>query len=168
MTSEVPTHLSALIEAEYTKYFVIDIDGTIANCENRLYHIKNDEVKDWDSFYNEVGADAPMIGMIAIVLQLSQRYIPVFCTGRPERVREATRRWIQTNLGKRLATAPILMRPDGDHRPDHEVKPELLKKFVGEYLFRESVAFILEDRSGITERWRELGFRVLQVAKGDY
>lgn len=56
-------------------------------------------------------------------------------------------------------------RPDGDHRHDTEVKPELLANAgVGP----KEVLCILEDRDSMVAKWRELGYRCLQVAEGKF
>lgn len=51
----------------------------------------------------------------------------------------------------------------GDTIP--EVKPELLQK-AG--ITPDKVYFILEDRDSMVAKWRELGYRCLQVADGKF
>ena len=57
------------------------------------------------------------------------------------------------------------MRKDGDYRHDTEVKPELLAK---KGINPTDVWFILEDRDSMVAKWRELGYRCLQVADGKF
>lgn len=59
----------------------------------------------------------------------------------------------------------LLMRKDGDHRHDTEVKPELLSN---NNLTPDNVFLILEDRDSMVNKLRELGYRVLQVAEGKF
>lgn len=61
----------------------------------------------------------------------------------------------------------LLMRPNDDLRHDVEVKPELLQKHLTDEE-RARVAFILEDRDCMVAKWRELGYRCLQVDKGEF
>ena len=88
----------------------------------------------------------------------------VFCTGRRESVREKTKEWLFWNV---IASDDpnLLMRKDGDWRHDTEVKPELLQK---EGITPDDVYFILEDRDSMVAKWRELGYRCLQVANGKF
>jgi len=58
-----------------------------------------------------------------------------------------------------------LMRKNGDKRHDTKVKPELLLD-VG--ILPENTLFILEYRNSMVKKWRELGYRCLQVQDGDF
>lgn len=64
-----------------------------------------------------------------------------------------------------LQWCTILMRKNKDYRHDTEVKPELLKN---RGITPDDVAFILEDRNVMVQKWRELGFTCLQVAEGNF
>ena len=61
--------------------------------------------------------------------------------------------------------SPVLMRPDGDHRHDTDIKPELLEK-AGIDL--DTIAFVMEDRNSMVKKWRDMGLICLQVAEGDF
>jgi hypothetical protein len=61
------------------------------------------------------------------------------------------------------------MRKEGDHRPDHVVKKELLEDYLKlENLEKSSVITIYEDRQTVVDMWRDNGYHVCQVAKGDF
>ena len=143
---------------------VVDIDGTIAKVGDRLKYLQQ-EKKDWDAFYEHCDEDEPIDEMCQLVADLFVlgRDI-VFCTGRRESVREKTRNWLTQNV---ISTYDdeLLMRKDGDWRHDTEVKPELLAK-AG--ITPDKVHFILEDRDSMVAKWRELGYRCLQVADGKF
>lgn len=143
---------------------VVDIDGTIAKVGDRLKYLQQ-EKKDWDAFYEHCDEDEPIDEMCQLVADLFVlgRDI-VFCTGRRESIREKTRNWLTQNV---ISTYDdeLLMRKDGDWRHDTEVKPELLAK-AG--ITPDKVLFILEDRDSMVAKWRELGYRCLQVADGKF
>lgn len=143
---------------------VVDIDGTIAKIGDRLKYITEQNPKDYNSFYDHVEEDEPITNILDIVLQLARNYRIVFCTGRAERCREQTERWFRHYICMPF-DYKLLMRKDGDHRHDVEVKPQLLKK-AG--IFPDQVLCILEDRSSMVKKWRELGFTCLQVNDGDF
>jgi phosphoglycolate phosphatase-like HAD superfamily hydrolase len=143
------------------KIVVVDIDGTISKVGDRINCLKSNP-PDWDSFYNRCDEDEPMQHVIDIVNSLSSIYRIVYCTGRRESCRENTVKWFNLNG---VYGGIILMRPDGDHRHDTELKPELIEK-AGIKL--EDVEFVLEDRNSMVKKWREMGLVCLQVADGDF
>ena len=147
-----------------SKIIVFDIDGTIADCTHRLHHVKKDN-PDWKSFFEECIHDAPIESMCDMSIVLSQYYDIVFCTGRSEECREQTEEW----LLKYVNSNALLMRKEGDHRPDHVVKKELLEEYLKlENLEKSSVITIYEDRQTVVNMWRDNGYHVCQVARGDF
>lgn len=100
----------------------------------------------------------------------------IFITGRPEPQRQTTydwlcnaeceyRRWAADMMRYRRLGPIIYMRRDGDRRPSHVVKGELLEQARKDG-FRPVMAF--EDRKDDAAMWREKGLLCLQVAEGDY
>ena len=149
------------------KYWIlVDIDGTLSDASKRAEMYLNGDTPDWDGFYAACGTDAPIETIINIVSHLCDFYDVVLCTGRRKSCENATRAWLDVNA-PRLAKVPILFRNDGDTRHDTVVKPELLDEYLGQHPDYR-VAFILEDRNSMVAKWRELGFKCLQVADGDF
>ena len=147
-----------------SKTIVFDIDGTIADCTHRLHHVKKDN-PDWKSFFEECVNDTPIESICDMSIVLSQYYDIVFCTGRSEEYREQTEEW----LLKYVNSNALLMRKEGDYRPDHVVKKELLEEYLKlENLEKSSVITIYEDRQTVVDMWRNNGYHVCQVAKGDF
>jgi len=150
------------------KIIVCDIDGTVSNPVHRIKHIEKSP-KDWDSFYNECINDDPHLDIIEMLKTLyytnSNVYGFYFCTGRRESCRIDTEHWIRKNINFLCGESKLLMRADNDKRHDTIVKPELLKN---EGITPENTLFILEDRNSMVNKWRELGYRCLQVAEGDF
>jgi hypothetical protein len=149
---------------------ICDIDGTISKPGERLKYLKQ-EPKDWDSFYSDCFDDEPIREIIDLVSCLFQDYKVVFCTGRRECCREKTVRWLSKfglvllsrtclNSGKTL-----LMRKDGDLRPDVIVKPELIREAGIDF---SDIAFIIEDRNCMVAEWRRLGLICIQPFEGDF
>ena len=143
---------------------VVDIDGTIAQIGNRLKYITEQNPKDYDAFYDHVGEDEPIQKICNVVWSLSQQYDIIFCTGRAERCRKQTEAWLKRHLPL-YEGYQLLMRKDGDHRHDVDVKPQLLEQAS---IYPNRVLCILEDRNSMVKKWRELGFTCLQVNDGDF
>ena len=147
-----------------SKIIVFDIDGTIADCTHRLHHVKKDN-PDWKAFFAECVNDIPIESMCDMSIVLSQYYDIVFCTGRSEECREQTEEW----LLKYVNANAVLMRKEGDYRPDHVVKKELLEEYLKKQnLTKGHVVTIYEDRQSVVDMWRDNGYHVCQVAKGDF
>jgi acid phosphatase class B len=147
---------------------VVDIDGTIARFGDRLKYLQ-EEILDWDLFCEHCDEDAPIEDMIRLVEDFYEwGYHIVFCTGRREGVREKTRDWIKNNIAIGW-DYDLLMRKDRDWRHNTEVKPELLSKFMWANKFTPGdIYLILDNRDSMVARWRELGYRCLQVANGPF
>jgi hypothetical protein len=144
---------------------IVDIDGTISKVGNRLKFLQQSP-PDWDSFYEACSEDEPVENVIRLVHHLYKEYRIAFCTGRRESVRELTINWLLKHfLPFDVHNSFLLMRPDGDHRHDTEVKPELLENAN---IKLDDIAFVLEDRNSMVKKWRELGLTCLQVAEGDF
>lgn len=163
---------------------VVDIDGTLANIDHRLHFIKERSDADspekdaslWDAFFEACDRDEPIFDVIAVVDALREVFNPrtgkslykiVFVTGRSESIRGKTCIWLKHYLGADLSVMSddLLMRKEGDHRPDHIVKLEVFRKYG--YKF-EDVICVFEDRNAVVEAWRKKGVTVLQSADGDF
>jgi hypothetical protein len=151
------------------KYVVCDIDGTLTKVGDRLKCLEQTP-KDWDSFYARCGEDEPNYPIIEMMehFESSKAFDVILLTGRRESCKGTTKTWLYMNADK-LYLSYILFRKDGDHRHDVEVKPELLFNFMeSQELDASDIAFILEDRTSMVKKWRELGYTCLQVADGDF
>jgi hypothetical protein len=143
------------------KIVVVDIDGTIANISHRLKFCKTDKNK----FFDECSGDKPIQTIIDLIENICDDYDIVFCTGRPDSVRTKTIIWLTFYLKKSFKWKALLMRKSGDMREDEIVKPELLVEAGIDF---NDIAFILEDRNSVVDKWRELGLTCLQVAEGNF
>lgn len=141
---------------------LFDIDGTLADCSHRLPLIKDDP-PDWDAFHDACDADKPIHEMLFLARIIRAAGFPVaLATGRPERSRQKTERW----LGKHgVQYCALYMRKDDDHRPDFELKREMLASMRATDL---QVLFVVEDRLQCVRMFREQGLLVLHCAEGDY
>jgi hypothetical protein len=150
-------------------HLIVDIDGTLANCEHRLHHIQKSP-KNWDAFYAAAYADEPIKPICSLVWSLySGRLFDgvIYVTGRPRRIQGTTLEWLVRNQlpDPRHATNGLEMRGDTDFRPDFVVKREILHKLRA-LDFNPTMA--IEDRSQVCRMWREEGLTCLQVAEGEF
>jgi hypothetical protein len=153
---------------------ICDIDGTIADLTHRLHYIGKNlpsgavaGKKDWKAFHGSVGNDAFHHDMRTILWMLhdglSDDAMVVYVSGRMDSCRDGTESWLRRND---FPVGPLYMRAEGDYRPDYEVKEEILDRDLK--LTPDDVLCVLDDRDQVVQMWRRRGFRVLQVANGNF
>jgi hypothetical protein len=150
--------------------------GTVADLTHRLALIdpKRADGPDWDAFFLACSGDQPIQPVCDVIAALvlagsawGYRDEIVYLTGRPERVREATLLWLAKHglpTACVLAETRLLMRRDGDHRPDTVTKREHMAGMLEQGIKIEAV---FEDRPSVCRVWRELGLTVFQVGSGE-
>ena len=133
---------------------ICDIDGTLAHRVDRdIYDydkVKTDKcdetIKDliWQYKYSDVESE---------VLLVSGRYDS--CKRHPML-------WLKPNG---IVYDELYMGTEGDHRKDTEIKKEIYEKYIKD---KYNVLFVLDDRDCCVKLWRDLGFKCLQVAYGNF
>jgi hypothetical protein len=131
---------------------VVDIDGVLADVEHRLAHLRGAR-RDWDAFFAAAGADRPLADGVRLARSLASRTSIVYLTGRPERLRGLTEDWLRVHG---LPSGPVVMRPDGDHRPARMLKPALLARAAA----GRHVAVVVDDDPAVCAELAARGFAV--------
>lgn len=138
-----------------SKAIICDIDGTIADLSHRLHFIKNGK-RDWGNFFANVGMDKPYWDTVNLIRALNENYEVLFVSGRPEKTRVATERWM---IEEGVWGSPIIfMRKDDDHRSDTIVKSEILDNL----LMRYEIVGVIDDRPSVVKMWRDRGLTCYQ------
>jgi phosphoglycolate phosphatase-like HAD superfamily hydrolase len=144
--------------------YIFDIDGTLADLKHRLHFIQQ-EPKDWDGFYADCDDDCPIADVLRLCRVLAKAGAEILLvTGRPESIRTKTVQWLNDFC---VPFHGLYMRATGDHREDSVVKAELLDKLALEW-DRNLIVGIFEDRNQVVEMYRSKGYRVFQVADGNF
>lgn len=147
--------------------YIVDIDGTLADISHRLRFIEA-QPKQWDDFFEACSDDLPIEDVIDVVRAIAceQEGVRgpeiVYLTGRPERVRDKTNVWLACNG---LPAGRLIMRKDGDHRPDTTAKRELMDAIIADGY---RIAGVFEDRPSVVRVWREMGLTVFQMRHDDF
>lgn len=145
---------------------IFDIDGTLA------LHGARDPYD-----MTRVGEDVPNVPVQMIFLLLSAAALAlaeteapalefVFTSGRDESARQQTEMWLQHHVISEHQQFRLLMRAEGDNRPDHEVKLEMLYKL--RIIWRYNIIAVFDDRDRVVKMWRDNGVACFQVAPGDF
>ena len=136
-----------------------DIDGTIADLTHRRKFVDGSlgEKKDWDSFFANMGEDEPITAVINWVNALYDSKVWIFLvSGRNTDTQFATRGWLERQ-GVRFHR--LFMRKSSDHRPDFQVKADILKLIP-----QHHILFSIDDRPQVCDLvWRWNRIPVFQV-----
>jgi hypothetical protein len=134
------------------------------NLDHRLHHVK-DGNHNWDQFFLDCVSDTPIKDIIELVGILEFGHTIIFVSDRGSQVRQETLSWIETHIPFSIDDDQLLMRAEGDFRPDHEIKLELIGN-AG--IKPENIFLALDDRDQVVQMWRKNGIRCLQVANGNF
>lgn len=133
---------------------IFDIDGTLADLSHRLHFL---EKGDWKGFFAEADKDSPITEVIEMNNVLASNFEIVIVSGRCSSIRKETRDWLYDNG---VVCNELFMREEGDHRPDHIVKEEILHKIQRKYV----VKYVFDDRQSVVDMWRRNGITCFQCA----
>ena len=171
--------------------YIFDIDGTLMDIEHRRHFVSGSK-KDWKSFVDNIKYDTINSPVVETMWLLAENAgfdtcCFYFLTGRNEAQRWTTvdqlkdqcrldddlisRMFCEKNDYTRrlgLWEEILLMRPDGDYRPDAELKSELFDKLVDKHGLATENTIIFDDRQSVVDMWRARGLTCFQVAKGDF
>lgn len=134
---------------------LVDIDGTIANNKHRDPY---DESKVLD--------DKPIEHVIKVVEAMYRcGYGVIFMSGRREKCREDTKKWILQHTG--VDYFNLFMRP----RTHEGVQDRYVKQYLYETYIEDKykVVGVFDDRKSVVELWRDhFGLTTFQVAWGNF
>ena len=154
-------------DASKRKAIIVDIDGTLALRNNR---------NPFD--YEKACGDTPDFRMCRIIKSLiesDENYEVFFLTGREDigHCRRITSEWINDHVYPKQGhngflpkdNWTLLMRSEGDHRPDEVVKKEIWEEKIKPWY---DVVAVFDDRDRVVKMWREVGLLCLQPYYGDF
>jgi len=134
---------------------IVDLDGVLADVRHRLHHLEGR--KDWDAFFAGIPDDPPLAEGFAVVERLlADGHEIVLVTGRPERTRADTERWLARHA---LPRVRVIMRRDGDRRPAREVKRGVVRRLAG----ARTIAVVVDDDPAVCAALQADGWPVYQA-----
>lgn len=134
---------------------VFDLDGTLADTRHRL-HLVAGRAKDWDAFFAAASADPPLPVGVALAQESARDCDVAYVTGRPERCRRDTLRWL---ADQGLPRGELVMRRDRDRRPARVAKLEQLRRLARGRV----VAVVVDDDPAVCDAYESAGYRVLRA-----
>ena len=135
---------------------VFDIDGVLADVRHRLHHVER-RPRDWDAFFAAAPEDPVLAeGRRAVDQARESGCTIAYLTGRPERCRADTARWLARHG---FPAGDLLMRPDHDRRPARDFKAEAL----GALADRSSLERFVDDDPQVVDALAALGLPVVRA-----
>lgn len=148
-----------------TNCVIFDMDGTLADVRHRLHHIRKSP-PDWQAFFDGCVNDPghQYVKELYWMVNESENAPPIFiCSGRPDSHRQETEQWLESHFIQDYHA--LLMRKDGDRRPDVVVKREMLEAIRGQGF---EPMFAVDDRPSVVEMWRAEGVPCFQVDDAEW
>lgn len=139
--------------AQHPPYAVLDLDGVLADVRHRL-HLVRTKPKRWDDFFDAAEADQVLPEGRATADRLAADHVIAYVSGRPERCRAATEKWLADNG---FPAGAVHLRPNDDRRPARLVKVAVVRRLARE----RPVAVIVDDDVRVTAALQEAGFAVV-------
>jgi len=164
--------LDLLKEKNKDMWVIFDLDGTIANIEDRrVISTKPNGKLDWDVFFNpeNVNLDKPFVKIVALVNMFKNIGINIaILSGRSKSTKEVTQTWLKRyNVPYHI----LKMRPTSKKykfMPDDELKQIWLEDLWPTQERDSKLFMVFDDRQKVVDMWRRNGVTCLQVAKGNF
>ena len=147
------------------KWIIFDLDGTLADIEDRRQLCTKENGKmDWNKFFDpeNIKLDKPNTPVIMMAQALTAfGYKIAIFSGRSARTEDATKDWLHE---QDIKFDILKMRPERNFRPDEQLKLEWLNDMD----WKDDVEMVFDDRQKVVDMWREIGLTCMQVAPGNF
>ena len=139
-------------------YAVLDIDATLSDTSKRI-HLIEKKPKDWDSFFEHAKDDAVLEEGLAVATTLAVDHVIVYLTGRPERIRRETEKWLKDNG---FPDGKVYMRGNTDRRPSMLMKLGRLERLAEQ----RPIAVLVDDDAKVVAAAEKAGYTVMRADWG--
>jgi uncharacterized HAD superfamily protein len=148
-----------LIKIKSTAH-IYDVDGTLANVDPYIHFVRGSN-RDYDAFH-EASIDAlPHYEVVQMLNNtVSDGHAVIIVTSRKEKWRGLTSMWLAKN---NIRSHALFMRADDDHRPDYEVKKDILHKINNHW----EVLYAVDDNPSVIALWEENGIPTTKIGNWD-
>lgn len=145
------------------KLIVVDLDGTLANLDHRVHHVRS-EKPDWDAFNKACVDDKPNAWAVKLINEMAKAYgiRLVIVSARSKVVEQETKDWLNNHV-EAFFTGDVelfMLREAGDTTEDVELKMRWLKEVAGG---PAAVLMAIDDRQKVVDAWRAAGVTCLQA-----
>lgn len=138
---------------------IFDMDGTLCDVRPVRHHVRGKErgKRNFHAFHTESEFCPPNVHVLEMAKDVRKAGLSVvIVTARDDRYRPLTERW----LAKHGVDYDYLVtRPNGDSRPDYEVKRDIFADVSKHY----RVVHAVDDNPNVLRLWKEVGVQVTEV-----
>ena len=140
--------------------YIFDVDGTLANVDPYLHHVRGPN-KDYEAFHEASVGALPNIEVVEMLNHafFDQMHI-IIVTSRKEKWRGLTSYWLAKND---IGHHALYMRSDDDNRPDYEVKKDILLKIKNHW----NVIHAVDDNPNVIRLWEDHGIPTTKIGNWD-
>lgn len=138
---------------------MFDLDNTLADTAHRQQHLERSP-RDWAAFFAAAPHDPPLAEGVALVRDSAVECEITYLTGRPERCRTDTARWLAEHG---LPEGRIFMRGDNDRRPARQTKLEVLRRLSRD----REIRVLVDDDELVCVAAERAGFSVVRARWAD-
>ena len=140
------------------KAVIMDMDGTLVDVSSLRHLIASSlKSKNFDEFHRQ-SINCPPIDWVANAAREAHKegLKILVVTARQDTYRDVTSLWLSMHS---IPSDRIVMRITGDHRPDHEVKADMLAQLDGVY----QIVKAFDDRPSVVKLWESRGIPTITV-----
>ncbi|MEU8894667.1 hypothetical protein [Nocardia sp. NPDC048505] len=134
---------------------VFDLDNTLADTEHRQHFLER-APRDWAAFFAAAPHDPPLDAGVALLRAHARDCEIAYLTGRPERCRKDTLRWLEAHD---LPADRIFLRRNDDRRPARQMKLEVLRRLARD----REIRVLVDDDELVCVDAERAGFRVIRA-----
>jgi hypothetical protein len=130
---------------------IADVDGTLANVSAIRHHVAS-KPKNFDAFHSESANVPPNQQALDYVARHHEAgFVVLVVTARLQKWSGLTRTWLERHMP--VPFDGPFHRPDGDFRPDVQVKRDIHRYLARTYDIRGCI----DDNPNVVALWEELG-----------
>jgi hypothetical protein len=139
---------------------IYDVDGTLANVDPYLHYVRGSN-KDYDAFHKASIDALPNYDVVQMLNDtVADGHHVLIVTSRKEKWRGLTSMWLAIN---NIRSHSLFMRADDDHRPDYEVKKDILDKINKQW----DVLHAVDDNPSVIRLWEENSIPTTKIGTWD-
>jgi len=129
---------------------IVDLEGTLSNCEHRIHHYKNKDYNKWNELFRE---DTVYESIVEIINRYKVNGVQIIlCTAKSVKYIPDVLFWLQKQEILFLINH-FYFRISGDKRPSVEVKKGMLEKIIEKF----NVLVAYDDRKDICHMYYNEG-----------
>lgn len=140
------------------KIILCDLDGTLCDHTHRIHHAWCGDYKSYFAAIEHDGVNRDVFNFITI----NRNNKIIFLTGRPEKCRDVTEKWIRDNIV--IDDYELIMRADDDFRKAPIFKREQVEKIIDTFGLKKIFRAIDDDMS-CCDMYEMLGIKTLRYIR---